>query len=363
MSLTQKLELIARRHAELSSLLGQAETMADPPLFTRLSKEYAELDPVVDGLNHLKDLKNQLAQTELMLNDAENDPDLKEMVQEEFESLKEQVERQNNQVQILLLPPDPHTDKNVILEIRAGTGGDEAGLFSADLFRMYGRYAEGRGWQVEILTSSMTTLGGYKEIIAMINGKGAYTALRFESGVHRVQRVPVTETGGRIHTSACTVAVLPEADEVDVKINEKEDLRIDVFRASGPGGQSVNTTDSAIRITHLPTGLVVICQDEKSQHKNKAQALKVLKARLYDREQQSVHDERSKERRDQVGSGDRSERIRTYNFPQGRVTDHRIHLTLHKLDQVLQGDMGEIISSLAAHHQAILLAQINDGKI
>ena len=358
MSLLEKLDLMNRRHAELSALLGQAETMADPSLFTRLSKEYGEISPVVEAYRGFLDLERQAAETEALLDHPDSDAEMREMAREERESLKEQLEEQQRTLQRMLLPTDPHAGKNVILEIRAGTGGDEAGLFAADLFRMYTRYAETRGWRLETLSTSVTPLGGFKEIIAAVSGKGAYPALKYESGVHRVQRVPTTETGGRIHTSACTVAVLPEADEVDVKINEKDDLRIDVYRSSGPGGQSVNTTDSAIRITHLPTGLVVICQDEKSQLKNKAKALKVLKARLFDLEQRAAHDERSRERRDQVGSGDRSERIRTYNFPQGRVSDHRINLTLHKLEQVLQGDLEEIISSLSAHYQAELLARM-----
>ena len=361
MPFSQKLDIMARRHAELSDYLAQAVTMTDPGMFARMSKEYAELDPIVEARNSLHALEQQMRETLDLLDNSESDQDLREMVQEERENLKEQLAEKQRFIQRLLLPQDPNDGKNVILEIRAGTGGDEAGLFAADLFRMYGRYAETQGWRVETLNSSITPLGGFKEVVAMISGKGVYTALKYESGVHRVQRVPVTEAGGRIHTSACTVAVLPEADEVDVQINEKDELRIDVFRASGPGGQSVNTTDSAVRISHLPTGLVVICQDEKSQYKNKAQALKVLKARLYDLQQRAAHDERSRERRDQVGSGDRSERIRTYNFPQGRVTDHRVHLTLHKLDQVLQGDMVEIIETLAAHHQAALLTELGEG--
>ena len=361
MSLAQKLDRMARRHAELSDLLGQASTVTNTALFARLSKEYSDLEPVVEARNDLRNLEQQMQETLELINNPDGDPDLREMAQEEREDLKERIAQQQRAIQLLLLPKDPNDDKNIILEIRAGTGGDEAGLFAADLFRMYGRYAETRNWRVETMSSSVTPLGGLKEVVAMISGQGVYTAFKFESGVHRVQRVPVTEASGRIHTSACTVAILPEADEVDVQINEKDDLRIDVFRASGPGGQSVNTTDSAIRITHLPSGLVVICQDEKSQHKNKAQALKVLKARLYDLEQGAADDERSRNRRGQVGSGDRSERIRTYNFPQGRVTDHRIHLTLHKLEQVLQGDMSEIVETLAAHHQAELLATLSEG--
>ncbi|MEO5364463.1 MAG: peptide chain release factor 1 [Magnetococcus sp. DMHC-8] len=367
-NLAQKLDLMARRHAELSDLLGQTRTGAvrqeeafNPAQFARLSKEYADLDPVVEARRVWQALAQQWQEATELLNNPDSDADLREMAQEERESLKEQMARQQRVIQLLLLPRDPNDDKNIILEIRAGTGGEEASLFAADLFRMYGRYAELRGWRVETLSSSVTALGGFKEVIAMISGVGVYSALKYESGAHRVQRVPVTEAGGRIHTSACTVAILPEADEVAVQINERDDLRIDVFRASGPGGQSVNTTDSAVRVTHLPTGLVVICQDEKSQHKNKAQAIKVLKARLYDLEQRAAHDERSRDRRDQVGSGDRSERIRTYNFPQGRVTDHRVHLTLHKLDQVLQGDLTEIVETLAAHHQAEQLARLSEG--
>ncbi len=358
MSLLEKLDVMSRRHAELTALLGQAETMADAPLFTRLSKEYGELSPLVEAYQQYQELEREIEETETLINDADSDADMREMAREEREALRERRDRERQALRLMLLPPDPHAGKNVILEIRAGTGGDEAGLFAADLFRMYNRYAETRGWRLETLSTSITPLGGFKEVVATISGKGAYPALKFESGVHRVQRVPTTEAGGRIHTSACTVAILPEATEVDVKINEKEDLRIDVYRASGPGGQSVNTTDSAIRITHLATGLVVTCQDEKSQLKNKTKALKVLKARLYDLEQRAANDERSRERRDQVGSGDRSERIRTYNFPQGRVTDHRINLTLHKLEQILQGDLEEIVSSLAAHHQAELLARM-----
>ncbi|MEO5339462.1 MAG: peptide chain release factor 1 [Magnetococcus sp. MYC-9] len=361
-SLAQKLDRMARRHAELSNLLAQAETGAHAALFARLSKEYAELDPVVEAQRQLHALERQLEETLELLDNPESDQELQEMAQEERERLKEAIGRQHQTIQLLLLPKDPNDGKNIVLEIRAGTGGEEAGLFAAELFRMYGRYAELRGWRMETLSSSTTALGGAKEVVAMISGQGVYNALKYESGAHRVQRVPVTEAGGRIHTSACTVAILPEADEVDVQINERDDLRIDVFRASGPGGQSVNTTDSAVRVTHLPTGLVVICQDEKSQHKNKAQAIKVLKARLYDLQQRAAHDERSRDRRDQVGSGDRSERIRTYNFPQGRVTDHRIHLTLHKLDQILQGDLTEIVETLAAHHQAELLARLGEGE-
>ncbi|MBF0448062.1 MAG: peptide chain release factor 1 [Magnetococcales bacterium] len=360
MSFLDKLRTLSRRHAELSALLGRPETMADSDQFTRLSKEYSDLDPVVEAFKDFQDTESEIEETELMLADSDSDLEMRQMARDELESLKGVLTDKWHHLQIMLLPKDPNENKNVILEIRAGTGGDEAGLFAGDLFRMYSRYAEANNWRMEILSSSPTALGGFKEVVAMITGRGAFSALKFESGVHRVQRVPTTETGGRIHTSACTVAILPEADEVDIKINEKEDLRIDVFRASGPGGQSVNTTDSAIRITHIPSGLVVICQDEKSQLKNKAQALKVLKARLFDMEQQAVDDERSQARRGQVGSGDRSERIRTYNFPQNRLTDHRINLTLHKLDAIIQGDLGEIFSALTTQNQADLLAQLGE---
>ena len=360
MSFLDKLKTIARRHAEISALLGQQETMANSEQFSRLSKEYSDLDPVVAAFDEYRDTEAEKDETELMLADPDSDAEMRQMAREELDALKHKVEEKWRHLQIMLLPKDPNENKNVILEIRAGTGGDEAGLFAGDLFRMYSRYAESRNWRMEILSSSQTALGGFKEVVAMVTGKGAFAALKFESGVHRVQRVPTTEAGGRIHTSACTVAILPEASEVDIKINEKEDLRIDVFRASGPGGQSVNTTDSAIRITHIPTGLVVICQDEKSQLKNKNQALTVLKTRLYDLEQQAVDAERSQERRGQVGSGDRSERIRTYNFPQNRLTDHRINLTLHKLDSVIQGDLDEIISALTTQNQAEQLSQLGD---
>jgi peptide chain release factor 1 len=360
MAFLDKLKTLARRHAELSALLGRVETMADSEQFTRFSKEYSDLDPVVEAFNAFQNMESEREEAEMLLSDPDSDQEMRQMAREELAALKGHVEEKWHYLQIMLLPKDPNENKNVILEIRAGTGGDEAGLFAGDLFRMYSRFGESHNWKLEMLSSSPTALGGFKEVVAMVTGKGAFAALKFESGVHRVQRVPTTEAGGRIHTSACTVAILPEADEVDININEKEDLRIDVFRASGPGGQSVNTTDSAIRITHIPTGLVVICQDEKSQLKNKAQALKVLKARLYDLEQQAADDERSQERRGQVGSGDRSERIRTYNFPQNRLTDHRINLTLHKLDSVIQGDLSEVISALTSQNQADQLAQLGE---
>ncbi|MBF0621005.1 MAG: peptide chain release factor 1 [Magnetococcales bacterium] len=359
MSLTHKLHSMSARHAEIASLMNDPNVMSDVSRFTRLSKEYADLDSIVAAHKEAEQTLEEIEEAELMLAEADSDPEMKQMAREELDALRETREKQDRQLKLMLLPKDPNDDKNVILEIRAGTGGEEAALFSADLFKMYTRYVESRNWKIEILSTNHTNLGGFKELIAMVRGNGVYSALKFESGVHRVQRVPTTEAGGRIHTSACTVAILPEATEVDIKIADK-DLRIDVYRSSGPGGQSVNTTDSAVRITHIPTGLVVTCQDEKSQHKNKAKAMTVLQARLLDAEQQAADDQRSEARRSQVGSGDRSERIRTYNFPQGRVTDHRINLTLHKLDQVLQGDISEIIHALIADHQASLLSQLGE---
>jgi peptide chain release factor 1 len=324
--------------------------------FVRLSKEYAELDPVVKAARALDEARKERADLEDLLRQP-GDSDMKALAEAERAALDAALERLEHELRLMLLPRDAADERNVILEVRAGTGGDEAALFAGDLFRMYQRYAAFKGWRVEVISASEAELGGYREIIATIAGQGVYARLKFESGVHRVQRVPATEAQGRIHTSAATVAVLPEAEEVDIVIEDK-DLRIDVFRSSGPGGQSVNTTDSAVRITHLPTGLVVSQQDEKSQHKNKAKALKVLRARLYERERQRLDDERSAARRGQVGSGDRSERIRTYNFPQGRVTDHRINLTLYKLDQVMEGPaLDELVEALVTEHQAELLAR------
>ncbi|MBF0623311.1 MAG: peptide chain release factor 1 [Magnetococcales bacterium] len=358
MSLSEKLQTLARRHDELAALLGQPGASADPARFARLSKEYAELDPIVAEWEAYRKLEREAADAAALLEDSANDPELRQLAREERERLKAELDKRYQELQMLLLPADPNDGRNVILEIRAGTGGEEAALFAANLFRMYGRFAEQNHWRLAVLSASPTPLGGYKELIAMLSGAGAYGALKFESGVHRVQRVPSTEAGGRIHTSACTVAILPEADDVEVTIDDK-DLRIDVYRSSGPGGQSVNTTDSAVRITHLPTGLVVTCQDEKSQHKNKAKALKVLSARLYDLQRQAADAQRSADRRTQVGSGDRSERIRTYNFPQNRLTDHRINLTLHKLDSIMEGELGEVVDALATHHQAELLAALS----
>ena len=350
-----RLDDILNRRLELTSLLADPDTTSDNKRFTQLSREYAEIEPVAAVAEQLLDIQSQIQGNRELIEDADCDAELREMAQAELEELQGQEKELEEKLKVLLLPADPNDMRNVILEVRAGTGGDEAALFAADLFRMYSRFAEHEGLKVEILSSNGTGIGGYKEIVAQISGKGAFSQFKFESGVHRVQRVPTTETSGRIHTSACTVAILPEAEDVDIKINPEE-LRVDVFRASGPGGQSVNTTDSAVRITHIPSGLVVICQDEKSQHKNKAKAMKVLQARLFDAAQQEVDDERAEARRGMVGSGDRSERIRTYNFSQGRVTDHRINLTLYKLEAMLGGDLKELIEALLTHHQAELLA-------
>jgi len=352
-ALEGKLDRLKNRHDELRDLLATA----DPGNFAKLSKEFSDLSPIVEAIGILRAAQADMQNLAPMLADG-SDPEMKALVEEEFLSLKERIPKLERDVQILLLPKDEADERNAILEVRAGTGGDEASLFASDLYQMYQRYAGIHGWRFEVMSLSETGLGGYKEASATISGRGVFARLKFESGVHRVQRVPDTETQGRIHTSAATVAVLPEAEEVDIQIDEK-DLRIDVYRSSGPGGQSVNTTDSAVRITHLPTGLVVIQQDEKSQHKNKAKALKVLRSRLYDMERQARDAERAANRKSQVGSGDRSERIRTYNFPQGRVTDHRINLTLYKIDKVMSGEaLDEIIEALIAEDQANKLTEL-----
>ena len=354
-SLEAHLEQLLRRHAELREALGGTGiTGAD---FARLSKEYSELSPIVDGIDTLHRARDKLASLVEIAQSGE-DAELKALAEDELRTLRAGLPALEQKVKLALLPKDADDERNAILEVRAGTGGEEAALFAADLFRMYQRYAALRSWRFELLDLSETGLGGFKEATALISGAGVFARLKFESGVHRVQRIPETEASGRIHTSAATVAVLPEAEEVDVRIDEK-DLRVDVFRASGPGGQSVNTTDSAVRITHLPTGLVVIQQDEKSQHKNKAKALKVLRSRLYEMERQVRDSARAAQRKSQVGSGDRSERIRTYNFPQGRVTDHRINLTLYKIDKVMSGEaLDEIIDAIHTEDQAGRLATV-----
>ena len=355
MSFDQNLDRVLNRYDELQSLMS-TDPMPAADAFTRFSKEYAELTPVVETINALRAAQTELDDLDAMLAD-EDDAEMRAMAEEEQRSLQAKLPKLARQVQLMLLPKDEADSKNAILEVRAGTGGDEAGLFAADLFRMYQRYAETRKWKFEVMSVSETGIGGYKEAIASVSGTDVFQRLKFESGVHRVQRVPVTESGGRIHTSAATVAVMPEAEEVDVEIDEK-DLRIDVFRASGPGGQSVNTTDSAVRITHLPSGIVVSQQDEKSQHKNKAKAMRVLRSRLYDREREMRDAERAQARKSQVGSGDRSERIRTYNFPERRVTDHRINLTLHQLEKVLDGELDDFIDALLSEDQARQLAEL-----
>jgi peptide chain release factor 1 len=343
-----KLQEAEQRHETLGRLMAEPQVVSNRGEYQRYAKEYAELGRVVERYRRYKALLQGIEGSTPLL--KETDEELRRMAQEEIAALTAQQEQIEHELVLALLPKDPHDDKNVVLEIRAGTGGEEAALFAADLFRMYAKYAEAKRWRVEILSQHPTGVGGFKEIIALIEGDGVYRTLKYESGVHRVQRVPVTESQGRIHTSAVTVAVLPEAEEVDVQIDPK-DLKIDVFRSSGPGGQHVNTTDSAVRVTHLPTGIVTTCQDEKSQHKNKAKALKVLRARLLDREQQRQREELAQKRRSQVGTGDRSERIRTYNFPQGRVTDHRIGLTLYRLESVLEGNLQDIIDPLITHYQ------------
>ncbi len=355
MNLDEKLDALIARRDELSALLSSGGG-GNPEEYVRLSKEYAELMPVVACIEDQRALEAEIEDLETLAADAAGDGEMRSLAEGELRSARERLPIVEGRLKILLLPKDAADEKNAILEIRAGTGGDEAALFAADLFRMYQRYAERQGWRFEVMTISDIGIGGYKEATAEIFGRGVFARLKFESGVHRVQRVPETESGGRIHTSAATVAVLPEAEEVDVQIDEK-DLRIDTYRSQGAGGQHVNTTDSAVRITHLPSGIVVAQQDEKSQHKNRAKAMKILRARLYDAQRQAFDDERAENRRSQVGSGDRSERIRTYNFPQGRVTDHRIQLTLHKLDRVLEGEaLDEFIDALTAEDQTARLA-------
>ena len=352
-----KLEEIEEKYLKLEQELAEPDIFNDQERYKKVSKAHADLGEVVAVFREHKQLSSDLEDNREML--ADPDPEIQEMAKVEIDEIEDRIPELEEKLKVLLLPKDPMDDKNIILEIRAGTGGDEAALFAADLYRMYTRFAEANRWKVEEMSSNATGSGGLKEVIASIAGDKVYSKLKFESGTHRVQRVPATESQGRIHTSAVTVAIMPEAEEVDVDIRT-EDLRVDVFRASGPGGQSVNTTDSAIRITHVPTGLVVICQDEKSQHKNKAKAMKVLRSRLLQMEQEKAKAEEDATRRSQVGSGDRSERIRTYNFPQGRVSDHRINLTLHSLPRVMEGELDELTDALISHYQAEALKRQGD---
>jgi len=331
----------------------------NPDEYVKLASEYSELQEIAGGIRELRGAQKEKADLEAMLADRATDAEMRELAQADIGPVRERIAELEHKVQILLLPKDAADDRNAILEIRAGTGGDEAALFAGDLFRMYERYAAAQGWKVEVVSASEGEMGGYKEIIASVSGKGVFARLKFESGVHRVQRVPETEGSGRIHTSAATVAVLPEAEDVDIEI-KAEDIRIDTMRASGAGGQHVNTTDSAVRITHLPTGIMVV-SSEKSQHQNRARAMQILRARLYDMERTRLADERSESRKSQVGSGDRSERIRTYNFPQGRLTDHRINLTLYKLDRIMEGELDEVVDALIADHQSKLLSEMGEG--
>ena len=346
----EKLEEVEQRYETLNHLLSQPEVISKQDELQKVAREYSELGKVVDLYRKLKRLEMEVEQSRHLLA-SEEEEEMKGLAREEMDRLLAEKERVEAALRAALLPKDPNDEKNILLEIRAGTGGEEAGLFAADLFRMYAKYAERNRWRIEVLSRHYAGAGGFKEIVALIEGKGVYSRLKFESGVHRVQRVPVTESQGRIHTSTVTVAILPEAEEVDVQI-DPSDIRVDIFRSSGPGGQSVNTTDSAVRITHIPSGIVVSCQDEKSQYKNKAKALKILRARLMDQAEQEKRQEISEKRRLQVGTGDRSERIRTYNFPQGRVTDHRIGLTLYRLEAVLEGDLDEVTEALTTYYQA-----------
>jgi len=355
-SLEENLRRVQDRHEELGALMSSGNLAADA--FQKMSKEYSDLTPMVEAIEALATAREELTGAHDLLTDSAGDAEMRDLAQAEVQELKERVSELELHIQVLLLPKDEADDKNAILEVRAGTGGDEAALFAADLMRMYQRFAERQGWKFELMDVNETGIGGYKEAVANISGRSVFAKLKFESGVHRVQRVPETESGGRIHTSAATVAVLPEAEDVDIQIRT-EDLRIDTYRAQGAGGQHVNTTDSAVRIVHEPSGIVVQCQDGRSQHKNKEKAMTMLRAKLYDHQRQELDRERSASRKGQVGSGDRSERIRTYNFPQGRITDHRINLTLHKLDRVLEGELEELVVALTAEDQAERLAELS----
>ncbi|HHC6511733.1 TPA: peptide chain release factor 1 [Vibrio parahaemolyticus] len=358
-SILTKLETLVERYEEVQHLLGDPDVIGDQDKFRALSKEYSQLEEVTKCFQAYQQAQDDLAAAEEMA--KEDDEEMREMAQEEIKDAKEAIERLADELQILLLPKDPNDDRNCFLEIRAGAGGDEAGIFAGDLFRMYSKYAEKRGWRIEVMSSNEAEHGGYKEMIAKVSGDGAYGVLKFESGGHRVQRVPATESQGRVHTSACTVAVMAEIPEADLPEIKAADLKIDTFRASGAGGQHVNTTDSAIRITHLPTGTVVECQDERSQHKNKAKAMAVLAARIVQAEQERRAAEVSDKRRNLLGSGDRSDRIRTYNYPQGRVSDHRINLTIYRLNEVMEGDLQSLIDPVVQEHQADQLAALAEN--
>jgi peptide chain release factor 1 len=358
-AMLDKLAEVEKRYVELEEMMSDPQLLGQQREYSRMAKERAELEEIVSCFREWRRAEQEIQDNRQLL--EESDEAIRELAKEEIVALRERKERLEERLKLLILPKDPNDAKNVIVEIRAGTGGDEAALFAAELFRMYTRYAESRAWRVEMMSSNPTGLGGYKEIIMSIEGQGAYSRLKFEGGVHRVQRVPVTEGSGRIHTSAVTVAVLAEADEVEIAIDPKE-IRIDVFRSSGPGGQSVNTTDSAVRITHIPTGIVISCQDEKSQHKNRAKGMKILRARLLERKQEEQRSEIAATRKLMVGTGDRSERIRTYNFPQGRLTDHRINFTLYKLERVMEGELDEVIDALITHYQAEALKATGSGS-
>jgi peptide chain release factor 1 len=353
-----RLQAVEDRYDRLNELLSDPEIVNDPKKLREYSKEQSDIQATVEAYREYKDINEQHKDAKAML-DEKLDADMREMVREEVSELEEQIDALEERLKILLIPKDPNDDKNVIMEVRGAAGGDEAALFAGDLYRMYSRYAESQGWKIEVMEATSTGVGGYKEIIFMITGNGAYSKMKYENGAHRVQRVPETESGGRIHTSTATVACLPEAEEVEVDIHEK-DIRVDTFASSGPGGQSVNTTMSAVRLTHMPTGVVVSCQDEKSQIKNKEKAMKVLRARVYDKFQREVQAEYDANRKSAVGTGDRSERIRTYNFPQNRVTDHRIGLTIQKLDQILEGKMEDVIDALIIEDQSKLLERMEE---
>lgn len=358
-SIQKKLQALTERHEELSALLSDAEVISDQNRFREYSKEYSQLEPVVNAFQKYRASLSEIENAKELLN--ENDIELQQLAKQELKHHEEELVKLEQQLQILLLPRDPHDDNNIFLEVRAGAGGDEAAIFAGDLARMYTRYAEAQGWQVEIVNSNPSEQGGYKEIILRIIGQGAYSRFKFESGVHRVQRVPETEAQGRVHTSTCTIAVLPEIDEIETIDINPADIRTDTFRASGAGGQHVQKTDSAIRLTHIPTGVVVECQDERSQHKNRARAMSLLKAKLLATEQEKQRKQEADTRRNLVGTGDRSERIRTYNFPQGRLTDHRINLTLYQLPSIMEGNLGPVVEALISEHQADLLASIGEG--